>query len=94
MRIDNGVIRWGDNGRTGENRWREAVVRERPADRYVGDIQAGDVDGSGAKESLEDGEEDGVEHRSGSSLSESLSLRRSFLDMRTRGRMEPLGRQR
>ncbi len=38
MRIDNGVIRRGDDGRTGENRWREAVVREWPVNRYVGDV--------------------------------------------------------
>ena len=90
MRIDNGVITRGEDGFAGENRGGYTLVGERSVNDGVGDTYASDVDGAGAKESFEDGEE----HGSGSSRRASLSFRRAFLDMRTRGRMEPSGRQR
>ena len=92
MRIDNGVIARGEDGGAGENRFSDTLIGEGTVDDGVGDPYAGDMNGAGAEEFFEEGEEEG--HGSGSSRRASLSFRRAFLERRMRGRMEPSGRQR
>ena len=59
MRIDNGVIAGREDSGTGENRISNTLVRERTVNDGVGDPYAGDVNGAGAEELFEDGEEEG-----------------------------------
>ena len=59
MWIDNGVIAGRKDGIAGEN-WRGyTLVGKRSVNDGVGDPYAGDVDGAGAEELFEDGEDDG-----------------------------------
>ena len=59
MRIDNGVIAGGEASGARENRIGYTLVGEGSVNDWVCDPYAGDVDGAGAEELFEDGEEEG-----------------------------------